>query len=205
LQTVTSCDSIINTELSVIPHPRKDEFVAICEGEAHDGFSENGIYTYFLEASSGCDTLVTLTLDVFENFSEYFIVSICPGEEHEGLSETGLYEFYFLNSEGCDSLVTIELTVLNENDPPCMASSISSIENDINIFPNPANDWLHINLKKNQTINLSIINELGQRFIDFENLDKEIIDISNLPSGIYFIMMRDTKDGRKVIKKILKN
>lgn len=80
---------------------------------------------------------------------------------------------------------------------------ISEITNDntIQIYPNPADGWLHITTQKQTTIQMN--NATGQIILDKLINGKEIIDISNLPEGIYFVTIDNnwTKAKKIVIKR----
>jgi hypothetical protein len=74
----------------------------------------------------------------------------------------------------------------------------------INFSPNPANNTLEISNDKLANINLSIYNTLGDRVLEVINLtlQKQIIDISALKSGLY--LMRFTVNGNTFTKKLIK-
>ena len=56
------------------------------------------------------------------------------------------------------------------------------------IFPNPACEFLHLNLQSNSTSKIYIINSLGEIVLQKVNPDTlEILDISYLPSGLYVV------------------
>ena len=76
-----------------------------------------------------------------------------------------------------------------------------SRENVINIFPNPVNEQLTIELDSNaKPIRLSIFNALGQVFVNREF--SPIIDLSNLDKGVYFIKIETAVGNfsRKFVK-----
>ena len=58
------------------------------------------------------------------------------------------------------------------------------------VFPNPANDMLNINLNGNKYQNLSIYNVIGKQIYQ-QSVDTDIlnIDLSNTKQGIYFIQL----------------
>lgn len=61
----------------------------------------------------------------------------------------------------------------------------------IKLFPNPANDVLYLlSNDRTQNYNVSIHNLIGQQLLNTTN---EIIDISNLPSGIYMVLIKSEK------------
>jgi hypothetical protein len=60
----------------------------------------------------------------------------------------------------------------------------------VNIFPNPATDYLTIEIDKPTTI--QIINGNGQVFIEQQISQREQLDISKLPAGIYWLKTDDS-------------
>jgi hypothetical protein len=73
---------------------------------------------------------------------------------------------------------------------PCSSfTNIEEIENEnIRIYPNPANDKINIELKNETKGNVVITNQLGQVVKEMNIDGKELtIDVEDLTSGIYFI------------------
>ena len=75
-----------------------------------------------------------------------------------------------------------------------------------NIFPNPANVKLTLNLAaiNAQKLRISIVNSIGQEVLSFENIQakQQTFDIENLASGIYSVIVNDgvNQSNRKFIK-----
>lgn len=89
------------------------------------------------------------------------------------------------------------------NSVMCNATSINetiSYTKAISIFPNPANTEINIVLPSNDNIQIEITNAMGQLIIKDQNKNK--IDISNLPNGLYFISVRQGQQSytQKLIK-----
>lgn len=65
-------------------------------------------------------------------------------------------------------------------------------KNNFNIYPNPTNGMLSIQMRENKTSVLKIIDLFGREVGEF-NVDKvnHTIDVSNLPSGLYLLMFED--------------
>jgi hypothetical protein len=67
------------------------------------------------------------------------------------------------------------------------------LQEGISIFPNPTSDYINIQFDLPESIDLEwiLMNNLGQTILKekFENTSygKEIIDCSNLASGVYFL------------------
>ncbi len=114
------CDSILTTELIVLPNVSSDVLVEICEGESYlaGGTSQTASGTYFdtLVASNGCDSVVITTLIVKPILTGNQQITICEGESvfigGADQTESGFYNDTVLGSNGCDSILTTELIVL---------------------------------------------------------------------------------------------
>ena len=98
------------------------------------------------------------------------------------------------------STIDVQLVGLNE---------LSNSNFSVNVFPNPANDLLTINLinlKNNQDVNLSIFDFKGA-FISTTSINvssndfKHKLDVSNLKSGVYF--MNITTENETIVEKII--
>jgi hypothetical protein len=80
---------------------------------------------------------------------------------------------------------------------------ISSYDKQINIFPNPAKDILYIDsADKINIINISLINIYGQTIKQSEAKTGQI-NVSDIPSGLYFIKL--TTHREEIIQKIVIN
>ena len=85
------------------------------------------------------------------------------------------------------------------------ATSISHInDSQIQVYPNPANDWLHIIFAEGNTFQQMQIVNAGGQLIYKENMvnSKDILlDVSAYPTGIYFLKI--INEAKLVVKKIL--
>ena len=73
---------------------------------------------------------------------------------------------------------------------------------EVNIYPNPAKDQIRVSGLGNDEANIVITDMSGNRLIYRKINIKSKIDISNLPSGVYFIIV-NTSDKR-IIRKFVK-
>ena len=82
----------------------------------------------------------------------------------------------------------------------------NSLEDQINIFPNPTSDILNLFISNNSNIsNYEIINILGKSIKKGElNQNRNSIDISSLQTGIYFLSLKGVNSQRKFTRKIIK-
>lgn len=75
-------------------------------------------------------------------------------------------------------------------------------EFDVQIYPNPANDFIQLETNAVQNIQVQIMDMLGKRYNALSLGHSSRIDISNLPSGIYFITIKT--DNSSLIRKFIK-
>lgn len=105
---------------------------------------------------------------------------------------------------GDDSISTLEGDVQNS---PTLSIAELGIENIISIYPNPASDVITIRNNSNLELNnISIEDSRGRTLkkITFTSLEmKQIIDIKDLKTGIYFLTV--TSDKNTFTKKFIVN
>ena len=86
------------------------------------------------------------------------------------------------------------------NFPDDLGFEEKSIQSQLSFYPNPANNEITINIELNA---IAIYNNLGQLVLD-QNYPKQIIDVSSLPQGLYFIKGVDIKNKTLTSKLIIK-
>ncbi len=82
--------------------------------------------------------------------------------------------------------------------------SEEKIKNDLLVYPNPVGDSFKIDLPKIYTknnVNIAVVDMTGKKIKTFES-GKESYNVSDLPKGVYFIVISD--NSNKIIKKIEK-
>ena len=72
----------------------------------------------------------------------------------------------------------------------------------LNLYPNPSDGKFRIETDLNYS-SIIIKNNLGQIVMQFNIISTDVIDLSNLSVGVYFVAV-ETKEGT-IIKKIIKN
>lgn len=74
---------------------------------------------------------------------------------------------------------------------------------DINIFPNPANNYVQIKNEKNSSLYYEIIDLQGRYIITKAKLENNKINTSHLSNGLYILKVIDTDISTKSIKLII--
>ncbi|MFZ7115239.1 MAG: T9SS type A sorting domain-containing protein, partial [Bacteroidota bacterium] len=118
----SGCDSVITTDLTVIPNTSSSQNISICAGSTYtlpDGIvvSSSGTYISHTESNSGCDSVVTSIVTVLSNSTSSQVASICAGQtfnlpDGSTANTSGIYTSHILNTIGCDSTITTTLTVI---------------------------------------------------------------------------------------------
>lgn len=91
---------------------------------------------------------------------------------------------------------------------PLKEAEINELTNDIIVYPNPTSSVIYIGHKKTNKINgekqhISIYNIDGKLQLTINIEDFQPINVANLPSGLYQIVVRD-EDGNRYYKKFIK-
>lgn len=138
--TLTSnlgCDSIVQTDLSVISEILTSTTASICQGDSlfleGDWQQSAGNYQDTLQAAAGCDSIVTTTLTVLLPSTGSDSFTICDGDSvligatYQSLA--GNYPDTLVAANGCDSIVDVQLIVnptylISESASICQGDSI---------------------------------------------------------------------------------
>ena len=116
---ITSCDSTVNTHLTVLAPIVYSNTLTLCSGDSlvvgtHTYYT-SGIYTDFLVSNTGCDSTLTSNLTVNSPIVASQTISICSGSSIQVgtnvYDTTGVYSDLLRSFNGCDSTLTTNLTV----------------------------------------------------------------------------------------------
>ena len=175
-----------------------DITASICQGSAYteNGFnvSEAGVYTQNLQTINGCDSIVTLTLTVNPVYSFTIDATINQGETYHGngfeVSEAGTYTQNLQTVNGCDSVIVLNLTV-NSSLGDVVANTI-----EVALYPNPAENYtvLEVQGLKEQT-KVALFDVRSRKLREFDlsvGTESVRLDLRDLPSGVYTLMIGNT-------------
>lgn len=113
LQTLSGCDSVIITHLTIIPNKINNQYRTICFGDSlliGSYYRDlDGIYLDTLKNQHGCDSIIRLNLNVLSEINSTHSIGICNGDSlflgGYYQSNSGIYSDTLANSIGCDSIV----------------------------------------------------------------------------------------------------
>ncbi|MCR9290470.1 MAG: T9SS type A sorting domain-containing protein [Bacteroidetes bacterium] len=203
------CDSIRTLVLEVNEVYEMDLIVEICEGEEYEGYTQTGVYNDQFISIDGCDSTRNLALFVLPNSEEIIEAEICEGEAYEGYTVTGIYTDIFTASNGCDSVWVLDLVVLPESHPDCAVNATDGeiAQLNIQLSPNPFNNYINIQCECDIELEVGIYNLMGQKMTaQLINIHKDNIQIAtdDLDAGIYIINGFDKNGQQYFSKKLVK-
>ncbi|MFN8394540.1 MAG: LamG domain-containing protein [Bacteroidia bacterium] len=140
LTALGGCDSVVTTNLAVIPSYGYIDTVAVCSGGSvtfHDGTTLNGVvsdtsHTSMLQSVLGCDSVYDTYVHVLPNYNAADTVAVCPGGSvtyHDGSTDSLImaptsHTSTLATVNGCDSVIVTVVNLLptynqNETDTVC--------------------------------------------------------------------------------------
>ncbi|MBL4754951.1 MAG: gliding motility-associated C-terminal domain-containing protein [Flavobacteriales bacterium] len=145
LSTVSGCDSIINTTVTLDPIYIIINSTSICQGDSvqlpgGSFAAAAGVYIDTLSTSSGCDSIFNTTVSVNPTYLISLSALICPGDSVQlsggaYVSAAGIYTDSLMALSGCDSVIATTVTIdLNY----LITSSVSVCQGDSVLLPGGA-------------------------------------------------------------------
>ena len=119
LTSFEGCDSIVFTNLSVIPVSITIDSIQICDGDSIliGGNYQNNAGTYFdtLQSVIGCDSIIETHLNINNIYSNIQIISICYSDSillaGNYQNSSGTYFDTLQTIQGCDSIIQTQLNI----------------------------------------------------------------------------------------------
>lgn len=102
------------------------------------------------------------------------------------------------NDTWCSTAEEISLACMTDTDDVGLGQEIK-------IFPNPVNQLLQFQVEEHRNLHVQIFDVLGSRVINYKAEDSDFsIDMTDLPSGIYNVMIEDKESNMFIVEKIYK-
>ena len=208
-------DSIVILDLDILYPPNVILSGDLCAGDTVWAYgvpiTEIGIYDVFIDTLCGLllhvqlsqtfvDTSITVVGNTLETNEPATIVQWydcitdlpIPGAIGRTFtpSVSGTYKARFTSLSGCDAFTGCRTIILTSIDNPTEFIQW-------HIFPNPAHDFLDLNIDQQlkQDLHIEILNAVGQQQIEQTILTKNNyrIDLKSLPAGTFMIRLSDGK------------
>lgn len=113
------CDSVINTNLTVLPNSVFSQNILLCYGDSiivgDNTYHQTGVFLDTIGSVNGCDSIITTNLTVFNTHSIVNLQDICEGDSYNVGSSSytmqGNYIDTLVSIDGCDSIINTDLMV----------------------------------------------------------------------------------------------
>jgi len=162
--------------------------------------------------ANGCEYNNILNLMVLPTTPDVITdAEICDGDSivwnNQTITEIGSYNIEFLDANGCPYTETLRVFEAPSED--CLSSTKDQFNGiDINIYPNPASEYLIVESlgSSQESLELELTDAQGQAI--YSTLIKESkfqIDISTLPTGVYVTKINSEKSNEVKVITFLKN
>jgi len=76
-------------------------------------------------------------------------------------------------------------------------------EFNVNIYPNPLSNELHIDMSNNEMFTYKVFSVSGQLIFDHKIEQSTVVNTSQLASGVYFLQLTEVKSNKRLTKKII--
>jgi hypothetical protein len=206
--TVNGCDSVIVTNLTVLPSNDFSQTVQLCAGQTltvgNNMYSQTGNYMDTLIGANGCDSVITtnLTVDapvnVATNTSQFTITSQASNATYQWIDcntntiIAGATAQTFTATADGDYAVIVTVNGCSDTSACVNITGIGITEifaSQIQIYPNPSNGNFTVNCPA-EKINYSICNSLGQEILSGVNTAATFqVNLSHLPNGVYYLRL----------------
>ena len=199
----TADTTIFNQDTLLVRGGFADGFTAVVNPNI---YARNDLHTVSTTAQQ---MIMVLMNDIYPNAPVLTIVqgpthgnAIVMGGDHIAYTATGTYSgndtirYRICEGNECDEA----LLVVTNN---FLTSNHELIDDfDVEVFPNPSSQTISLRSPKLESYKVSIFNNIGQLVVSFEGKETiKTIDISDLDSGIYNIILMDkNKNHRRIMK-----
>jgi hypothetical protein len=137
----------------------------------------------------------TVLFDIEPNDYGKMKVSVDPADDANGSAH---YRYYITGANGAylDS-VDLIADYIAKVKPTVLKEPLS-----VTIVPNPATEYINVNLSRSESISMKIVDVLGNLILKETLSSSKKVDVSDLRSGVYFIVFEGSgfkSFSRKVI------
>ena len=222
LTNVNGCDSVVSLDLTINYSNTAKDVITACDSytwiDGNTYTSSNNTANHILTNVNGCDSIITLdltinTVDVSVTENGFNLTANESGASYQWIDcnnnnnpITGKTSQSFTATENGSYAVIVDngFCVATSTCYAITGVGINDFRNvSINIYPNPTNGIIEIDLANNKINKISIVDISGRKIIEKVQLNRnEKLDLSDFGSGLYIIMFET--DKKHYISKIIK-
>lgn len=213
LKNHNNCDSLITLNLK-INNTSGIANIKACRSFTIGGntYSKNGTYDVIIPNSKGCDSLLTLNLTIFDIDNTVTVTGMVISANQKDAQYQWLdcknnytsipgavYKEILVKNSGNYSVRVSKDVCIDTSE--CVLIDLGRVDNIsknlLKISPNPASDYINIEIEKDFGIcDLKIYNNLSQVVYTKNNIlgGKNLLNIYSLSKGLYYIEISNNKE-----------
>jgi len=229
-ESVSGCDSVILTNLTVNPVYKSIRDLDICDTDSvfFSGryLNDPGMYIDILATAQDCDSAIIMNLDIIETPQLATIQFIAPNTLFSNIGGNGISYSWYLNDTLLDD-TTQYITAIKEGEynvivargichsNPSVAylfetDAIQGLQQQaLTIMPNPGSGIFRLNIdgSTGAEVRVSVYNILGKEVFSrhlYHYKPMILLDLSRMENGLYHIVLDDNikrLSGRLIIRK----
>ena len=165
-------------------------------GASHCQMSNNNTLCSLGESS--CTPVPTISRSVQHTKIFSYLLPWLNYQLKSDCSQGALFDSQIIS----DATITYQKNCIQCN--PLQSSEFNSIDNEIVLFPNPANDFIYVKGIAQKGYFFKILDSNSKVVLQLKITEMQYIDISKLSSGVYFYEVVDSNNNRSK-GKIIKN
>ena len=191
LSTINGCDSILSLNLVKLNDTSITESIDACLRDSvfigGNYITNSGQYFEYYVRNNGCDSSMVFDILIFPNDTTLLDTFINIGDSLFAggafQTEEGCFYDSFFTINGFDSINKTTLTLKNPQ-----GVQNETINNQIELFPNPNNGNFTIFFKNQTPQKVSVLNILGKEILSLKIDDKSAINLNLSVKGIYLLI-----------------
>ncbi|MCF8253110.1 MAG: T9SS type A sorting domain-containing protein [Bacteroidia bacterium] len=222
IKSMNACDTLVNISIKILPNYSLNESIQICKNGEYqypDGTigKQSEVHVSKLKTKAGCDSSITTAL-VLNTINTQVILA---GTTLSSEEVNAQYQWFvcgstptLINGAINKDYVATETgeygVIISKNDcidtSTCYAVSVTGIDEllaqTFSIFPNPANTTINLNYKgKMKVIIMDIQGSVIGNYLMENQLE---VNVSDLKSGVYQLLLVDEIKGTSLSKRFMK-
>jgi hypothetical protein len=161
--------------------------------------SPNGEYTHFDVFRKSANGIQGMEIVLPTNVGDSNII-FTETEVNTAWNKNRIFTLAFVQNTSDKNILNVAKSITSKTSSTVVKTSE---ELGINVYPNPAYEYVNIDLLNNEKTKVTIINIIGGVVFNKEIVETEKIDLTRFNKGIYFLNLENS-NGKSVNKLIIK-
>lgn len=151
----------------------------------------------YLSVDGGLTYPYVIATNIVNDGSEALTVPNVPTTSNARVKIKGAGNIFF-------DISNFDFTITNDPNLP-VATNVTNVswKNNVELFPVPVTNELHIKNEYKNNLRVTIFNTIGQQVWNGNIANEQTLNVSNWAKGMYYMQFTDTKNNERVVKKFV--